>query len=241
MRDAAALLLCGLVCGACARQAPAPPAALSAGADPAEIFASVLRQEEQIHTLRARFSAEFASHTAVRRAGGVLLVKKPDCFRLRLLSPFGLTVFDYTSCGKHARIELPLEGKHIDDAESEAGTQFPLALLRRQFLRTAAETSERCTPEAREAAVVVSCRDAAGAVQHEFDIDRHTATLSREVSHDAQTQYEDYRPVGGLRLPFAITVVSEPYVLHVTVAGYEVNPTLQDALFDPPGAAEPGR
>src|SRR5215470_15649499 len=114
-------------------QLPPVPASVEPPSDPATVYATVRQREEAIRTLRAQFSAVVHQGTSERRADGVLLVKKPDRFRMRLLSPFGLTVFDYTSWDAHARMELPLEGKRLDDDEIARAAPFSPADLRPAF------------------------------------------------------------------------------------------------------------
>src|SRR5574340_57689 len=96
-------LLC-VGCFECApagrRQAPAAPAPLS----PAAALAVVEQREAAIHTLRARFTAHSRRGDDTHAADGVLLVKKPDRFRLRLMLPLGLTIFDYVSWGHRVQV-----------------------------------------------------------------------------------------------------------------------------------------
>ena len=240
-------LLAGSIASACApRVAPraSAPAWLTGSAD--EVYAALRRREAAMQTLRARFSAVFltqGSETTSRRASGVLLVKKPDRFRLRLLSPFGFTVFDYLSYGEHARIELPLEGKQLVDSEADQHTPFPPRLLREQFLHEATAFVGHCTEDADPEMVYLACREADGPLVRRISIERSTGRVRREVTLDDVRQrlqfavdYSEYRPVSGFDLPFAISLGSESQRLNVTVAVYEVNPMLSDDLFAPAGA-----
>jgi RNase P/RNase MRP subunit p29 len=96
----------------------------------------------------ARFAAELRNGETVRKADGVLLVKKPDRFRLRLMSFLGPTVLDYTSVAEHTRIELPLQGKHVVDGEVPSDAAMSPADLRQAFLRADAAFPGECTPQA---------------------------------------------------------------------------------------------
>jgi hypothetical protein len=235
---------------ACApRVAPLP---VSVPADPAAVLALVRQREDAIHTLRARFSATVYHGDSVRRAEGVLLVKKPDRFRLRLLSPFGFTVFDYVAHGAHALMQLPLEGQQL--ADDEIGAQSPFSPLdfRQAFLRGAAAFPGRCTPAAAGAEVVVDCRDERGVRLREIRIARATATVIGETSFaDAQPrlvlQFGDFRAVGGagagLALPFAVELRApqRQVTMQIAVHADEINPLLADALFDAADAIGSGR
>ena len=241
---AAALVSLACVIVACAPRLPRPP--VSVTAEPAAVFAAVRQREDEIHSLRARFSATVRQGENLRSAEGVLLVKNPDRFRLRLLSPFGFTVFDYVSHGTHGRMELPLEGKQLVDDEIGAQSPFSPVDFRQAFLRGEAAFPGRCTPEATGAEVVVDCRNERGGRLREIRIAETTATVTRETSFDneqprAILQFDDYRVVDGLPVPFAIALQSPERNLTVQIVlrTYEINPVLADALFEPAAAAGP--
>jgi hypothetical protein len=230
------------VIAACAPQVIPPAAPLSA--DPAETYSMVRQREDAIETLRARFSATVRQGDKVRRAEGVLLVKKPDRFRLRLLSPFGFTVFDYVTQGSHARMELPLEGKRLVDDEIGTQSAFSPLDLQQAFLRGEAAFPGDCTSRAADAEVAVDCRNADHVLLREIRIARATATVTRETSFTngaprLTMTFDDYRTIGGLPLPFAIELGSpeRDVTMQITLRAYEINPVLADALFDAASAA----
>ncbi len=227
---------------ACATRRAAPP--VLGPADPAEVFAAVRRREDAILSLRARFSVTVQQDENVRRAEGVLLVKKPDRFRLRLLSPFGFTVFDYVTSGAHMRMELPLEGKRLVDDEIATQSAFSPVDLRQAFLRGAAAFPGYCTPQAAGAEVSVECRDAPGDVRREIRIARATATVSQEISFAGDVPrvvmtFAEYRTVEGIPLPFAIELraPARHVTMQIALRSYDLNPVLADTLF---GGADAG-
>ena len=205
---------------------------------PEATYAAV-RQRESIQTLRARFSLEMRGGNEERRADGVLLVKKPDRFRLRLLSAFGFTVFDYTSVGTHARMELPLEGKRFVDGEIPAHAAFSPADMRTAFLG-AGMVSDRCVPAvARAQDAVLLCFGKDEVVTRRLVVDSATATIRQETDFAGGLPYlvmefDDYRPVGRAVLPFAIDLhyPERNLRLKISVRRYEVNPVLPDGLFN---------
>lgn len=222
---------------ACARPVAPPP--VSPTADPAEVLALVRRREDAIHTMRARFSATVHQGETVRRAEGVLLVKKPDRFRLRLLSPFGFTVFDYVTFGTHTRMELPLEGKRLSDDEIGTQSAFSPVDLRQAFLRGPAAFPGRCASQTTGTEILVDCRAADSADRREIRIAGATATVDEETSFSGAVarvimMFTDYRMVGGLPLPFAIELRApqRQVTMQIALRSYEINPTLDDALFD---------
>jgi outer membrane lipoprotein-sorting protein len=230
---------------ACAAS-PTRPLPLPVSASPMEVLATLRRQEDTIHSLRARFSATLRHGGTARRAEGVLLIKKPDRFRLRLLSPFGFTVFDYVADGTHARMELPLEGKQLVDDEITTQSTFSPLDFRQAFLRGEAAFPGRCTPGAAGAEVVVDCRTDRNVRLREIRIVRVTGTVTRETSFDSEQthavlQFDDYRIIDGLPVPFAIELRSpeRDVTVQITLRTYEINPVLADALFEVAGAAGP--
>jgi hypothetical protein len=250
MRRWAGSVLCVLWMSACAARVSAPPASVPPAltGDPAAVYVAVRRHEESVRSIRARFSAVVYRTGEERRAEGVLLVKKPDRFRMRLLSPFGFTVFDYTSWGGHARMHLPLEGKELADDEIANQSAFSPADWRAAFLRADAAFPGECTPQAGAAETVVECRDAHGDLLREIRIETRTQAVSHEVSFAAGrphliAQFDDYRMVDTVLLPFAIELIypERAVRMQIAVRGYEVNPQLADNLFDPPDVAGAGR
>ena len=197
-----------------------------------------------MRALRSRFSARVNRAGEVRRADGVLLVKKPDRFRLRLLLPFGPTVFDYTSWDDHDRMQLPLEGKDFSDAEIADHAPFSPADLRVVFLGT--DGGLQCSAQGGPAETVVDCRDREGAVARLIHVDTATRRVAQEVHFVAGQprlimQFDDYRQVESVDLPFQISLTypEKNVRLEITVRSYEVNPTLADELFDAPQPSGP--
>jgi len=234
-----AALPLALLLAACPRAAQhARPAA---PADPEARLAAVRAREDALHSLRARFTAVTRLPDAERTADGVLLVVKPDRFRLRLMLPFGITVCDYLNVGDGAWIALPL----ADAAQRERlgeFTPFSRDDLGQAFLRGPYAFPGECeaTP-ASGTDVWVRC--------HEGDALRRTLlivgdVIVEETSYDGGTprmviRYADYRDVDGTPLPFRIDLSypQRQQSVDIAIQRYEVNPTLGDALFLPaPGS-----
>ncbi len=230
--------LCAALLAACGSRVAAPPAAESEQT-PEAAYAAVRQQEAAIRTLRARFSARVRRGTETRNAEGVLVVKKPDRFRLRLLSPFGLTVFDYTSWDAHDRMELPLEGKLFRDAEIAEHAPFSPADMREVFLGSAGDDATRCTVQGGALETVVDCRDHEGTLARLTRIQTATRRIAQQVrlqsgQPELVMEFADYRRVERLELPFKIDLTYPANAIHleIRVRNYEVNPSLSDSLFD---------
>lgn len=227
---AACLLALLLAAGCGGREAARAPAAPPVE-DSVAVFTRARQNEARVRTLRAQFEARVVRAGEVREASGVLLVKKPDRFRLRLLSPLGITVFDYTSVGSHRRMQLPTEGKQFDDAAIDTNAPFSPNALRAVFLRGDSAFPAGCASTTDAATVLVRCPTAPG--QPFFVIAPATADISFEGRGPIGVSYFDYRPVAGARLPYAVVVNDRDSGtdLSITVRRYEVNPDLADGLF----------
>lgn len=218
----------------CATQ-PAPQPTLSAA--PAERLAAVRADEDRVRSLRARFSSVVHMPGAERSADGVLLVAKPDRFRLRLMLPFGITVFDYLNVGAQTWMALPLAGPQARERADEFAP-FSREDLGQAFLRGPYAFPGECDASpASDDQVWVSCRDG--------HVLRRTVLIGRggiieEASYDGGAQrmlirYADYRTVDGMSLPYRITLEypQRRQAVDITVDRYEVNPVLAEELFRP--------
>src|SRR4029077_17363035 len=116
-------------------------------------LAALRAEEDRVHSLRARFSSVTRMPGAERSADGVLLVAKPDRFRLRLMLPFGLTVFDYLNVGDHSWMTLPLADPQ-QRAHAQEFAPFSRDDLGQAFLRGAYAFPGDCTAAAADAAQV---------------------------------------------------------------------------------------
>jgi outer membrane biogenesis lipoprotein LolB len=230
-----ALLLAG-----CATSAPPPPAVPDA---PDARLAAVRAREDEVRTLRARFASVARLPGAERSADGVLLVAKPDRFRLRLMLPFGFTVFDYLNVGARTWTALPLADASQRDRAGEFAP-FSRDDLGQAFLRGPHAFPGQCdAAPAPGGRVWVSCREG-DELRRTLSIDRDG--IVEETSYAAGMprlviRYADYRAAGAASLPFRITLdyPQGTQSVDITIQSYEVNPTLTDALFRPLADAVP--
>jgi outer membrane lipoprotein-sorting protein len=235
-RAARALCLAGLA--GCAARAPAPVPLPYA--DAGALLGRVRADEDRIRTLRARFRSVARRGAETRTADGVLLVRKPDRFRLRLAMPLGLTVFDYVGREDGSWISLPLAA---DDAPVPADLgMFSRRELGAAFLRGAYAFPGQCRATSGGGGdVEVACGERAAAPARRIVLDPRTATIREESSARLITRYSDYRRVGDANLPFRIELAESGGALavEISIADYEVNPALADSLFAVPEGARP--
>ena len=229
---------------ACSVDRPAEPPVLPrlASGDPDALLAAVRERESRIRTLRARFTAQTSSEGEKRTSDGVLLVKKPDGFRLRLTMPLGLTVFDYVSRGDHSQVSLPLEDRIVNGPAADHFEPISRQDLGQSFLRGPNVFPGACAGRGRndQPGILFMCHDASGTLLRQILIDARTAAIIEETSYEAGEprmvlRFDDYRPVDGVYLPHRIALWYPRRLMSAEIAiqRYEVNPDLADALFEP--------
>jgi hypothetical protein len=229
------------VLGLLSCSAPRPVLPPAPALDPIRALETVRAREDRITSLRARFSADTVREGERHSADGVLLVKKPDRFRLRLLLAFGVTIFDYLSSGNHAQLVLPMENKVINGHPQGNGVAFSQEDLGQAFLRGPNAFPGICRANGVDASgIVVNCRDAGGNLRRRIHIDARAGTILDETSYEGGRprmviRYDDYRSVGDVSLPFhiALRYPGQHLALDVAIQRYEINPVLADDLFQP--------
>lgn len=218
-----------------------PPDAVAAKLTPAAAIAAIREHDAQVQTLRARFTATVRSPSQERRARGVVLVKKPDRLRLQLVSPLGLTVLNYALSGAHARMQLPLEDKTLVDAEITHSSVFSPSAFAPAFLHDHAISAAAC--DQHEEKAQVECTQESAGMRRSLVIGLGPAVVLSEtlVTADATLPlvYSDFRSVDGMLLPFRVTAVDATGAtsMQIDIERYEINPPLNDALFDVSGRA----
>lgn len=234
-----------LVCllAACAKQPVRPGAALPEA--PAERLAAVRAAEDRVQTLRARFTSVTHLPSGERSADGVLLVAKPDRFRLRLMLPIGITVFDFLSVGDQTWIVSPFAEPNQPGGD-EAFAAFSREDLGAAFLRGPYAFPGACAAApAGDGEVAAECT-VDGTRRRSLRIGR--AGISEETSFGdrgarLRIRYGDYRDVDGVAVPFRITLdyPQRNQSVDITIDTYEVNPVLPATAFAPPPDTPPRR
>jgi hypothetical protein len=191
-------------------------------------------------SLRATFLARMRRGDSTERARGVLLVRKPDRFRLRLSSLFGLTILDYVSNAGDDRLWLASEERVLAGDEIARSASFSPAAVRLIFLRKLGVWQRDCREGVEPDEAVVECMDERGRVHYRGYVERTSGLLRREIVLDEEqprltVAYGDYRPASGLRLPYAIewSEISSGARVEIEIDRYEVDPPLRDELFAP--------
>jgi len=209
-----------------------------ASADPAAVLQVVREREDAVRSLRSVFTAETTFEGRTRKVDGVLVVRKPDRFRLRLLT-LNLTVLDYLRVGKEVKAQVPIE-----EEENKAQRAKYLALARDDFasafLRGEYAFPAPCRAKTFDAeSVQVTCGSLSDqTTSRVFVIDAKTGFIRSEVSYLGAEprmilQYAEYRPVGDgwLAHHIRMTHPREKRTMVITVSRHELNPALGDELF----------
>jgi len=197
----------------------------------------------QVRTLRAQFDSVARWPGGERRAAGVLLVRTPDEWRLRLVAPFGITVLDALHTHGSSFVTTPL-------AAANARIDDPAALAAFSHMGPG-DSLVFGTPRGAAACVAGQPRD--GLLQYWcggeppsrwLSIDPATATVRAEAELAngravVSRRYDDYRVVDGVPLPFRIVIdyPQQEVTVDIAVSRYELNPPLGDDLFAPPPGA----
>ena len=224
-RSAALLLLLALA--ACARLPPPPPA------PPGDLLAAARQRVADVRTLRAQFDALARYPGGERRSNGVLLVRAPDDWRLRLVAPFGLTVLDALHADGRTTVTAPLgDGGGGAAAFTRLGPGDTLAF-------GSGREWTPCRPGAAPGAYWCGAPPTRWVT-----VDPGSATIAAEgVLEDGRAvvtrQYADYRLVDGVPLPFRIRIEYplERVSVDITIDRYELNAPLRDEQFRPPAGA----
>jgi hypothetical protein len=227
-RGAAAALL--FMLAACARPAPAPPPPAPSG-DP---LAVVRQRAAALRTLRAQFDSVAHFAGGERAASGVLIVRQPGDARLRLVAPFGFTVFDGLRTGGRTYVDAPLA------ADKEAASLAFMRVGPAESVLFGAGADDPCLP-ADDAPSPTAAYWCGAPPTRWLVVDRATATLLSETelangTPVATRSYGDYRDVAGTPLPYRIRIEypQKQASVDITVTTYELNPALRDDQFAPP-------
>jgi outer membrane lipoprotein-sorting protein len=196
-----------------------------------EILAAVAARQAEVQTLRARFSATATQPDgSQRRVSGVLLVAKPlEKFRFRLTLPFGITVLDYVHYRDGDWATFPLA-----DGETASHRFESLGLmgLAQAFL------DDEIGPECQRSAVADGLIHVLCGNHRALTVRASDATVAEQSVGSSSMRYSNERLVDGIPLPFAIAISNrDGAIVAVEIDDYDVNPSLDDSLFDiPPGA-----
>jgi hypothetical protein len=223
------------------RMAPLPQVAgRAAPIEDARALLAELRRRDDAHpawksvhrlTLQDRRNAR---HAKMR---GLLVVARPDRFRLRLLGPADVTAMDLTYVAPRYRLEIAGRDTFVG-ADARRETRLPVAAMAETFLRRfegeavglwAGSTRRRlaiATPDGGRRIVILP------AARPEVMAD----SFRRRGVEELRVTYRQYRSVGPARLPFEVSMYlpDRSLAAHVAVERYEVGPAIPEGAFEIP-------
>lgn len=220
--------------------------------DPDELLRFVRAREDRVSTLRARFTVRIRNgEQEDRELDGVVIVAKPDSFRMSLISPLGLSVFDHVANGDRSRTRYPMgplssDGSDTSAAAGEAATTpFSGDEMAEPFLRRDLAHPGRCRlDEIREDVVELRCATASDATYRTITIERaHGRIVAERSFRDGGERLhitlDDHHITHGVELPRRITMSwpDRDHHAEIRIRQYEINPRLDVDLF----AVEPRR
>ena len=182
-----------------------------------------------IDTLQARFRARVQAGGDRRSLRGVLLFRRPEALRLRLMMPFGFTVYDGLSIGGQTWESSP----YVEIPKSDPLLPRIAGLSLFRPLRECEELSSIDASSLR-----ISCRGRSG--RRILDIDRKSELPRRETVVDSpasvvRADYSDYRQVDNHKLPFEIDIsTSQGLKIALSISSYEINSDLPRKAFAQP-------
>ena len=169
---------------------------------------------------------------------GLLAVRRPDAYRLRVLGPAGLTAMDLVWRQGRFVLDVPSRGVHLAGDERTPRARLhgvPVDGLARAFLGTYEAVRASLVEDARFSLLTlvepsgarrrlfVRRQDGAVAIDARFEDGRETTRLT----------HEGYRAVGGVRLAYRVRcdMPAQGLAATIDVDRYDVNPRLPDAAF----------
>ena len=193
--------------------------------------------------MRARFTARVeTSERDDREIDGIVIVARPDAFRMSLISPLGLSVFDHVSNGDRSRTRYPMGPPSSESAA--AATPFSHEELAEAFLRGDHAYPGHCAPDVIGKDVVeFRCSVAGNASYRILTVERaHGRILDERSYRDGRERLHitlgDHRVTDGVELPRRITMrwPGRDRQTDIEIHEYQINPPLDADLFavEPP-------
>lgn len=222
---------------------------------PDEVLAAARAQDDAVHSLRVRFRSTAYVAGEAHETTGVAVAQRPERLRLRLFLPFGLTAYDLLVRDGSLTETIPSGPQPARDERRDAAlaappTDFSADDLAVAFLRGARAYPGHCTarPGAVAGTVDVECRsdDAPARAARRLRLDAATASVREEATLHGDREgtvirSDDLRRVDGVWLPFHVEIVApgEGPRITIEVERWEVNPRLDDSLFEPLAGGPP--
>ncbi len=237
--------LIGIVLGGCGQHRPemAPLPEVQGRPAPMEeartLLAELRRHAHSHPSWKAVHSLTLDDRRNARHAKmrGVLLVLRPDRFRLRLLGPADVTAMDLTYVAGRYRLEIAGKAPFVG-ADASRETRLPVAAMAEAFLRSweGEAAGLWAGPARRRLAVSAPGGGRLIVILPAARPEPLAESFRRRSVEELRVTYGDYRSVGAARLPNRISMYlpDRNLAAHVLVERYELDPTVPDGAFEIP-------
>lgn len=241
---ARSILVAALVSGCCTLPRLAPlPRVTGAPAPPARLLQLLSRlraAQASVRTLKVVHRITLTSRGGASSGAlrGLLAVRRPDAYRLRVLGPAGLTAMDLVWSGGRFVLDVPPSGVHLVGDERTPRRRLhgvPVDGLARAFLGTYEAARASLVEDGRWAVLTLEERDGARRVLYVRPGDAVVAIDARfeDGRETLRLTHADRRVVSGVALSHRVRCDMPPEGLSATIEvdRYDVNPPLPDAAF----------
>ena len=215
---------------------PGPPRPL---AEARALLAELRLREDAAGSWKAVHSLSIEDRRSLRsaRLRGVLLVRRPDRFRLRLLGPAGMTAMDLLFVAPRYQLAIP-GGPAISGADARRERRLPVDAMARAFLRVydgepvALHTSATRRRLDLRGAGGVRRTLVVGGDRPEVLVD----SARGDGGESLRVTYADWREIEGRRLPFRVRMdlPQREITARVEVERYELDPRVPADAFEMP-------
>lgn len=204
------------------------------------LLAELRGAQAPVHTLKVvhHITVQAEGRPSTGAMQGLLAVRRPDAYRLRVLGPAGITAMDLAWRSGRFVLTVPPRGVRVDGDERTPREQLrgvPVDGLARAFLGTFDATRAALVEDARWSLLTLV---EPGGARRKLFVDRRNGTVAVDARFEGGAETTrltqgGYRQVGGVWLPFRVRfdMPAQRVVATITVDRYDVNPALPDAAF----------
>lgn len=188
----------------------------------------VFRPGATVETLTAGINLSVKTPTGGTGGNGYLLYRKPDQFRMVMLTPFGTTALEFIASGDHVVIAIPSRGNAYTGTFADLPERNGLQAWR--LMQWAVEGNPLYDPDRRGTTV----RGELGP-RHTLAMYDDNGLLQRKLTEDGnEVLYQEYQSIDGVPFPSVIEF-NNPNGARVKITFKEpdINQPLQEGALSP--------
>ena len=206
-------MLLFLLTAGCAT-APKPPLVFKHGAD--------------VETLTAGINLSVKTPAGGTGGNGYLLYRKPECFRMVMLTPFGTTALEFNASGNNVVLSIPSRGNAYAGTFADLPERQGLQAWR--LMRWAVEGNPLFEPERRGETVRGDLEGSRTLAMYDDQ-----GLLQRKMTEDGnEVLYKEYQSIDGVPFPSVMEVNDANGTrVRITFKEPEINQPLEDDVLSP--------